>query len=174
MRTCASTRTNPVISGRLWCVTCANTFRATSKHTTRTQHAHTPWPIPWPTDPMPAGPRTVGRPYTRHLGRDTYLGTRDTCLCIPDTCLCTHARTQIHTLRVCICVFPKPPVRARTHDGSRDYFITDKTVPFFITDARAGTRTLPRSWTHARVHATQAYARTHADKHTRAHARTLT
>ena len=133
-----------------------------------------PSPIPWPTDPMPAGPRTVGRPYTRHLGRDTYLGTRDTCLCIRDTCLCTHARTQIHTLRVCICVFPKPPVRARTHDGSRDYFITDKTVPFFITDARAGTRTLPRSWTHARVHATQAYARTHADKHTRAHARTLT
>ena len=63
-----------------------------------------PSPIPWPTDPMPAGPRTVGRPYTRHLGRDTYLGTRDTCLCIRDTCLCTHARTQIHTLRVCICV----------------------------------------------------------------------
>jgi len=63
-----------------------------------------PSPIPWPTDPMPAGPRTVGRPYTRHLGRDTYLGTRDTSLCIRDTCLCTHARTQIHTLRVCICV----------------------------------------------------------------------
>jgi len=34
-----------------------------------------PSPIPCPTDPVPAGPRTVGRPYTRHLARK--LGAPD-------------------------------------------------------------------------------------------------